>query len=292
MTSKDNQVNTSRYEMDHAKRGIALIININKYDNPNPFKLEERVWSIKDVENLKKTLGYLEFDVKLVENLTKSKIVECLNQIATEFDHSDFDCFLCVVMSHGKEDNIVTSDIQLMSFEEIMKPIKMCLTLFNKPKMFFFQACRGDKQMESTGLDAKEHDHAPDLLLDISSNLHTYEKKNDATKFENFTDFLICYSTLPNHLSYANDEKEGTIFIKSFCDVFNDAYKNLPNNMSLEKMSTRINESVSKTAEQISELVYRMRKDVYFLPKNVSQNFTYFIFTYVYCPIKVLKIKN
>ena len=55
--------NPSKYNMDHAKRGIALIININKYD-PNPNKLEEREWSEKDVENLKKTLKYLEFDIR------------------------------------------------------------------------------------------------------------------------------------------------------------------------------------------------------------------------------------
>ena len=158
MTSKDNQVNTSRYKMDHAKRGIALIININKYD-PNPYELEERVWSKKDVENLTKTLGYLEFDVKLVENLTKPQMKECLNEIATNIDHKDYDCFLCVVMSHGTEDNIVTSGSQLISFEEIMTPIKTCPTLLDKPKMFFFQACRGDKQMEPTGPGAKEHDH-------------------------------------------------------------------------------------------------------------------------------------
>ena len=142
--SKENETNPSKYNMDHAKRGIALIINIDKYDEPNPFKLKEREWSKKDVENLTKTLGYLEFDVKLVdnENLTKSKIENFLKQIATEINHKDFDCFLCVVMSHGNEDNIVTGDNKLMNFKEIMAPIKSCPTLLNKPKMFFFQACR------------------------------------------------------------------------------------------------------------------------------------------------------
>ena len=47
---------------------------LQKYDKPNPFELKEREWSKKDVGNLKKTLGYLEFDVKPVENVSKSKI--------------------------------------------------------------------------------------------------------------------------------------------------------------------------------------------------------------------------
>ena len=83
-----------------------------------------------------KTLNYLEFDVKLEENenLTKSKIEEHLKLIATKIDHKDFDCFICVVMSHGNEDNIVTKDNKLISFEEIMSPIKSCPTLMNKAK--------------------------------------------------------------------------------------------------------------------------------------------------------------
>ena len=115
MTSRDeNLTNPSNYNMNHAKRGIALIINIDKYD-PNPFKLEKRKWSKKDVENLTKTLEYLEFEIDLAKKLTKSKIEERLKQIAA-IDHKYFDCFLCVVMSHGNEDKIVTSDSKLMIF--------------------------------------------------------------------------------------------------------------------------------------------------------------------------------
>ena len=98
------------YKMDHAKRGIALVININKCD-PNPLKLKGREWSKKDVESLTNTLNYLEFDLDFAENLTKSQIEERLKQIAS-INH---DCFLCVVMPHGDEDKIFTSDNQLIS---------------------------------------------------------------------------------------------------------------------------------------------------------------------------------
>ena len=71
---------------------------MNKFD-PNPFKLEEREWFKRDVVNLKKTLKYLRFNLELAENLTKSQIVERLQQIAS-INHENSDCFLCVVMSH------------------------------------------------------------------------------------------------------------------------------------------------------------------------------------------------
>ena len=276
MTSNENQSKLLKYKMDHAKRGIALVININKYD-PNTFKLEERELFKKDVENLWDTLYYLEFDVELKVNSTKSQIEESLKQIAS-INHNDFDCFLCVVMSHGDEDNIVTSDNQFISFEEIMSPIKSCKSLFNKPKMFFFQACRGDKEMGSIASSAistkssqaeEMSDHQE--INSLSSNLQLNLNKTIANKFENESDLLICFSTLPNHLSWSVDKSEGTIFIKSVCDVFNDAYKYLPNNKSLAQMITSINKSISKFGLQISVPEFRMSKEIFFLPKNVSQ---------------------
>ena len=60
--------------MNHVERGVALVINVQNYDAPNTFKLKERKWSEKDVENLKKTLKYLEFKLKFYENLTANEI--------------------------------------------------------------------------------------------------------------------------------------------------------------------------------------------------------------------------
>jgi hypothetical protein len=191
MTSKDeDQTNPSKYKMDHAKRGIALVINIDKYDEQNPHKNKAREWSKIDVENLTKTLKYLEFAVKIVENLKKSKIVECLNQIATEIDHSDFECFLCVAMSHGNKDEIVTRDNKLISFEEIMTPIKSCPTLMNKPKMFFFQACRGENKIQSRASSAHSiKSNRGEPMSDTSqlSNLQSNVNKSIERKLDGLT---------------------------------------------------------------------------------------------------------
>ena len=265
MTStNDKQVMPSRYKMDQKERGIALIINIYKYDDP---KEKERLWSHSDVESLTKTLKYLEFDVELGENLTKSEIEERLKEIAEEFIHTHYDCFLCVVMSHGNEDKIVTRDCKKMSFEEIMAPIKSCKSLSNKPKMFFFQACRGEKEMESRSnsacsTESRSGAKMSDKIVITSSFSSKNSKSNDdnkhvATKFEHESNLLIFNSTLPKHYSFSKNVADGTIFINSFCKVFNDAYKNLPNNFSLAQMITRINESVSNEKMQISVPEFR-----------------------------------
>ena len=285
MTStNDKQVMPSRYKMDQKERGIALIINIYKYDDPNPFELEERKWSHSDVESLTKTLQYLEFDVELGQNLTKSEIEERLREIAEVFIHRHYDCFLCVVMSHGNEDKIVTRDSKKMSFEEIMAPIKACSSLLKKPKMFFFQACRGKKEMETTQMNSNAMSSASSIqtsmfpkvlkiLQPIETDSVTFnDAEKVATNFDEESDLLVFYSTLPDHYSYAysHNVADGTTFIQSFCQVFNDAYKNLPNNLSLTQMILRINEKVSNKRMQISVPELRMTKEIYFWPKDVS----------------------
>ena len=138
---------STKYKMDHENRGIALVVNMLNYGDPNPFKLAERKWSINDVKNLRTTLEYLEFDFKLCQNFTKTQVEQVVQEQAS-INHEKSDCFLCVVMSHGNQDKIVTSDNRGMSFEEIMAPIKACISLNGKPKMFLFQACRGENEME------------------------------------------------------------------------------------------------------------------------------------------------
>jgi len=254
------------YDMDHEKRGIALVINISKYDRNQQV---ERVWSVEDVKNLKTTLDYLDFDLRLHQDLTAKEIRDEIQKIAKE-DHTDSDCFLCVVMSHGNKDKIVASDNEEISFKEIMQPIKeSCKSLENKPKMFFFQACRGDNEMENP----RSRPNSGSSWSGNEKYLHTdmapYSSKKKKTKKEQESDLFIFYSTFPGHYSFAS-MTEGSFFISSVCEVFNLAYKNLPNNMSLTQMIIRINEKVREKAEQMTDHRITFTKELYFMPKNVS----------------------
>jgi len=64
-----------KYKMDHEERGIALVMNIQKFDPPlAPQKpVKERVWSKKMVKSLETTFEYLEFDFKLFKDLKASE---------------------------------------------------------------------------------------------------------------------------------------------------------------------------------------------------------------------------
>jgi len=263
------------YDMDHEKRGIALVINISKYDRNQQV---ERVWSVEDVKNLKKTLKYLEFKLKFYENLKGSEIEKKIQKIAKK-DHTDSDCFLCVVMSHGNKDKIVASDNEEISFKEIMQPIKeSCKSLENKPKLFFFQACRGDKDMEAknnrpdSGVSTKSGNSTTDHMIDdetSNNNIKMHAPKQN-TQIVSESDLLVYNSTIPDHYAYGS-VAEGTLFIKNVCIQLNEAYKNLPNNIKLSEMLMNINKSVSESGKQLALPELGLLKDVNFTPKNVSE---------------------
>jgi hypothetical protein len=263
------------YNMDHPKRGIALVVNIKTYD-PNPHKLEERKWSEPDVESLKKTLEYLEFDLKFHENLKANEIRDEIQKIA-DLDHTDSDCFLCVVMSHGIDDKIVASDSEEISLKEILQPIKSCQSLENKPKLFFFQACRGKKKMvqlvrPDSGI-SNTNEHTPSDPINKTTTLDQSIKKESEsylTKIEAESDLLVYYATLPEHYAYGNNTNEGTIFIESVCTELNEAYKHLPNNILLSGMIMNINKRVRDSGLELADPINRLVADVNFTPKNVS----------------------
>ncbi len=271
-----NKIN--KYNMDHKERGNALVINIRNY-NPttDPQKqLEERIWSIKDVENLRHTLKYLEFDVQVLEDLTAEQIKSNIEAMGKYVDFTNLDCFLCVVMSHGNHEKITASDNIEVSFEEIMAPMKSCPTLMKKPRLFFFQSCRGNNEMKTITISSSSK---TSRLLDSIrlTDACPYEDSKNVDIIEYESDLFIFYSTLPKHSSFAFvDVQEGTYFIKSVCEVLNDAYKNLPNNLSLSQMVTKINEKVKNEGMKLGERLQltdprtTLTKDVYFTPKNVN----------------------
>jgi len=194
--------------MDHEKRGTALVINIRSFDGD---KLKNREIKSKiDVDNLKRTLKYLEFDFKLCDNFKAEEIEQEIQRQASKIDHSQSDCFLCVVMSHGNDkDMFYSSDNKEISFEDIMAPIKSCQTLKNKPKLFFFQACRGKFDMR-----CEPYNFNP--------------TKARVAKIDYESDLLFYHSTFHDCKSWAklidNEPKEGTIFIKALCSVLSEAY--------------------------------------------------------------------
>ena len=59
-------------------------------------------------------------------------------------DHSQFDAFILFMMSHGSNGHIFGINERSVNIDnEIASVLGACPSLVNKPKLVFFQACRG-----------------------------------------------------------------------------------------------------------------------------------------------------
>jgi len=193
--------NSEFYHMDHPKRGKAYLFN-HEHFNPN-LDLNSRSGTAKDRDSLYMRLRELDFEVTHFNDLTFNEMQNRIMELASE-DHTDCDCVAVAVMSHGDNGILYAKDQQY-------KPERLwsyftsdqCPTLAGKPKLFFIQACQGDRMDPGTTM-------LPRLTETDSPNV--------SYKIPTHADFMIAYSTIPGFYSWRNTTN-GSWFIQALCHV-------------------------------------------------------------------------
>ncbi|KAH3798959.1 hypothetical protein DPMN_152563 [Dreissena polymorpha] len=145
----DYQTTIPIYEMTHIPKGVCIIINNQEFLCTD---LDPRVGSDIDRENLKETFTWLGFDVKCHNNLRGSEMIWTLVDVAhntNRYNHKNYDCFVCCILTHGELNHLYGSDGQLIPLTDLTNNINVnrCPGLAGKPKLFFLQACQGGKPM-------------------------------------------------------------------------------------------------------------------------------------------------
>ncbi|PAA47029.1 hypothetical protein BOX15_Mlig018903g3 [Macrostomum lignano] len=192
-----------RYPVTSPRRGVCLIINVEKYDRRS--LLEDREGSRLDVDRLSTLFSKMAFDVQLAQNPTSQEMPEQVHAASVEFGRSNLGCFVCVIMAHGSSGEVYGSDGESVGLESIMRPLYPvhCTSLLNKPKIFIIQACRG--------LKADESRFSPNRAED--SRFSPYKK-----------DFLVCHSSTKGETAH-RDRYNGSLFVQTFCDVICDRFR-------------------------------------------------------------------
>lgn len=216
------RLNALDYNMDHQYRGICLIFDIEKF---NPIrKLPRRHGTQVDSNGLFNLFRAMSFEVRLFKDVTAKEIKYQLEYYA-KLDHTNNDCFACCILTHGEHGQLWGSDHRFpvdMMFNQFLGDA--CHTLAGKPKMFFIQACQGDKLDEGVPVMAQE-------ALDSTT---TY------FKIPSHADFLIAYSTLPGFYSWRNTQ-DGSWFMQALIRVLSDYHHDL----DLLTMLTIVNHRVA-----------------------------------------------
>ncbi|CAH1239192.1 CASP2 [Branchiostoma lanceolatum] len=198
-------------------------------------------------------------------------------------DHKDAEGSIVVLMSHGEEGKIYGTDGQLVALEVIfaMFDENICLRLKGKPKLFFIQACRGNKVYR--GPSSAPEDEADSswetVNLDLMGELKGLlgrtslgQDEGDAPQPEQRPHVFCGYATRLGYLSFRNTA-DGSWFIHAITSVFmkNAKDKSLVEMMDKVKenlLTRKANSSDPKFQGGREESVYlsSLQKDLYFFP--------------------------
>ncbi|KAG4077747.1 hypothetical protein HA402_011176 [Bradysia odoriphaga] len=173
--------------------------------------IHEQRGTEKDQERLEKTFRKLGFDVKTYNDRTTNEIKEIL-QKADDLDHQENDCIVVIVLSHGGEISQLEARDGTYAVDELWKPILDSPSLFGKPKLFFIQACCGEKT--DPGFTVISKDPKGDDIDSVSAGF-----SSQYFKVPTKADLLVMYATYQGHFAFRNPDT-GSVFIQTLCDEF------------------------------------------------------------------------
>lgn len=256
MPSKEAMTGVNIYHMISNPRGFCFIINnIDFHNNVYP----KRIGSETEANRLRDVFRELHFTVDLKNNLTKDEILAAILQYSKKADLRKHDAFILIVLSHGHSGYVVGSDGFGLQFEDIVKMLnnENCPQLIGKPKLFFFNCCRGDSR-----------DSGPNFFgLDIDKKAVSDAVSFEKSKIPLANDLMICFSTVDGYVSWRNEET-GSWFgtALSYALMKHSHDKELHHILTIA--SDFVNNKVTLNGEkQVMEHTYRgFRKLFYFNP--------------------------
>lgn len=248
------------YKMNHAKRGIALIINNEEFHTRTG--MTSRNGSSCDAESMKGILNKLGFEVIDRNNMTVKQMKLIFEDISAD-DHTNNDCFVCVILTHGDDGGIIYGTDDKIPLDDLISYIlpNKCSTLAGKPKLFFVQACRGTK-----------HDNGVEVH-DAIGTMGSSPRITPAKKIPLWADMLIAYSSVPGYYSWRNC-RNGSWFIQSLCCIL----ERFGNELEIQQIMTKVNFHVAYEFEsrfndetmncmkQVPCIASMLTKELYFPP--------------------------
>ncbi|KAL2748218.1 caspase-1-like [Vespula maculifrons] len=331
----DIDPNAENYNMYHKRRGVALIFNNISFTN----RMTVRQGSEKDCNDLTKSLKNLDFEVRIYKDPTLKTISTILQESETigdgdgnggggggggwwwwmvvvddgggssgtaAEDHTDADCLIVTVMSHG-ESTLLHSADSLYSADMLWTPFTadQCPTLAGKPKLFFIQNRLDRRGMDAdlagpfTGsylekVDRKTRVHRMVYLsspaacrgnqldhgVTVLQGGDVTDSRTDFYTIPVFSDIMVAYSTLSGFYSWRNPDN-GSWFIQAICEEFNIHGRTL----DLLTLMTFVNRRVAinyqsfvpqrksfHQKKQIPTIVSMLTRIVYFPKKSILRS--------------------
>lgn len=162
--------------------------------------------------SLNKVLKWLGFEVEIQRDCTSRKMLSLIQKLA-ETSQRDWDCVMCCILSHGLEGSVYGVDgitVQIRMLMELFSGTN-CPSLVGKPKIFFIQACQGNKQQGIVYTDAGKPGRG---CVDTDA-------VQPKESIPSHADFLLGIATVPSFVSF-RESANGTWYIQSLCQNLAD----------------------------------------------------------------------
>ncbi|XP_071478889.1 caspase-6-like [Diadema antillarum] len=209
--SRDDTARLLYYNMNHPKRGMALIFNHENFDYQT---------------GMNKRVNHVTFPHLFLD-------FECL---AAKTNHTDSDCFMCVFLTHG-DDGIIYGRDQTLELQELFDFFRgeNCPTLVGKPKLFLIQACRGEKhEIGVKGFDAVDSAEEESMTVTDSGARPTVPAA---------ADMLLSYSVVQGYYSH-RDTAYGSWYVQALAKILSLH----GTTMEITEILTLLNQLISQRA--------------------------------------------
>ncbi|XP_046547505.1 caspase-2-like [Haliotis rubra] len=284
---KSAEPRSTVYSMQKQPRGLVLIISNEDFSqarkNEEAKNLEDRKGSETDATSLDVLFQQLHFKTVIHKNQTKEGIMKIVQDLQEDLKQEQQECFICFLLSHGTGGGVFGVDGKVAEVKEITTLFdnEHCKPLAGKPKLFFIQACRGNKSDMGVVLppDQQEDPQNDDVRLreqvkDRESLLKSFngmavsqptDTVPDACaemKVPKGADIFVAFATTPDYVSFRNTQR-GTWFVQAITYIFQRfAYRK-----DLSDMMTKVNLLVTRgNMMQVTQCETTLRKSLYFFP--------------------------
>ncbi|VDM50072.1 unnamed protein product [Toxocara canis] len=250
-------------------RGIALIINNRRFET-----MPERLGTDVDEANFSLLLRQLGYSVIIYRNLCSKEMMLGMQDFARKREHARVDSCVVCILTHGEHGELYGVDDQGVSVTELISLLnaKNCPSLAHKPKIFFLQACRGQRYDHGFPCGGDATDGLFDRFFSCTASQTNGNVQSDQQiKSPIEADILVSYATTPGYVSWRNSMK-GSWFVQSICEVFSKYAKNTDILSMLTMVNKRVAEAFESSSgayKQIPDHSSRLRRSFYFFPGMV-----------------------
>ncbi|XP_074034882.1 caspase-7 [Leptinotarsa decemlineata] len=195
------------YPRNGHEPGLILIFNQEKFNDPES---KRRTGSRRDVNEIVICFQRQGFNVdpeNIMTDFTVEEVRNKMSEVAAS-DLKEYNCLIVFFLTHGDEFGRLHVIDGTIATHEIWRPFSKCVSLNNKPKMFIFQACKGNDFTTTGASNSLPHSEST-----ASLPVNTFSTSHLGS------DMLIVYCTLEGNVGFRNP-LTGSWFVQELCKNF------------------------------------------------------------------------